>query len=159
MTSLEKLEHPKDVPKDGLALSKRLARVSDDIIDFKFNGADFQAIRQEDWVAQQANGGIANALRKRVAGRLIFKGEVFVLFGRIDCASEAAVQSIVQRLTPRELKVGILIADGMTDKEIARKLGISAYTVREHCRRACAKLDVCKRSALVKLLFSAHLPR
>lgn len=57
-------------------------------------------------------------------------------------------------LSRRELQVAVLIADGQCDKEIARHLGISAYTVREHIRRIFAKLNVCRRSAVI-----AHLLR
>ncbi len=56
---------------------------------------------------------------------------------------------IAECLTCRELQVATLIADGKCDKEIARQLGISSYTVREHLRRIFAKLKVCKRSAVI----------
>lgn len=57
--------------------------------------------------------------------------------------------SSIDCLTCRELQIATLIADGKCDKEIARQLGISSYTVREHLRRIFAKLKVCKRTALV----------
>ena len=52
-------------------------------------------------------------------------------------------------LTRRELQIAMLIADGKCDKEIASKLGISGYTVREHIRRIFAKLKIGRRSAIV----------
>lgn len=55
-------------------------------------------------------------------------------------------------LSRRELEVAVLIADGKCDKEIARQLGISNYTVREHIRRIFAKLKVCRRSAVIARL-------
>lgn len=52
-------------------------------------------------------------------------------------------------LTRRELQIALLISDGRCDKEIARQLGISGYTVREHIRRIFAKLKISRRSAVV----------
>jgi DNA-binding CsgD family transcriptional regulator len=52
-------------------------------------------------------------------------------------------------LTRRELQVALLVAEGNCDKQIARKLGISGYTVREHIRRTFAKLNVSRRAAIV----------
>jgi DNA-binding CsgD family transcriptional regulator len=43
----------------------------------------------------------------------------------------------------------LLISEGKCDKEIARHLGISGYTVREHIRRIFAKLNIGRRSAIV----------
>lgn len=52
-------------------------------------------------------------------------------------------------MTRREIQVALLIADGKCDKEIARQLAISIYTVREHIRRIFAKLNVCRRTAII----------
>ncbi len=52
-------------------------------------------------------------------------------------------------LTARELQITKLIAHGMCDKAIARELGISENTVREHLRRVFHKLAITKRTSLV----------
>lgn len=57
--------------------------------------------------------------------------------------------SVAECLTSREVQIAMLIAEGKCDKEIARQLGISSYTVREHLRRIFAKLKVCRRTAVV----------
>ena len=67
-------------------------------------------------------------------------------------AVEADGVSVVYCLTSRELQIATLIAEGQCDKEIARHLSISSYTVREHLRRIFAKLKVCRRSAVVSCL-------
>ena len=67
-------------------------------------------------------------------------------------AVEADGVSAVYCLTSRELQIATLIAEGQCDKEIARHLSISSYTVREHLRRIFAKLKVCRRSAVVSCL-------
>jgi DNA-binding CsgD family transcriptional regulator len=139
-------------------LRARLLSLSRKVIDFSFNGVDYCGMSQTDWLELCERGAIEEDLRESVAGRLASQGEMFVIFGERADLPAMADRSIAQRLTPRELKVACLIAEGLTDKEISRQLGISAYTVREHCRRACAKLNISKRSALVRSLYAARLP-
>ncbi len=50
-------------------------------------------------------------------------------------------------LTRREIDVLRLIADGMTDREIADTLSISHYTVMRHVSSILNKLDVPSRTA------------
>lgn len=141
------------------ALRARLARLSPAVVPFHFNGHEYCGVPQADWLEQCDRGAVESDLREIVAGRLASGGEMFVVFGEAEEVPALADRSIARLLTQRELKVACLIAEGLTDKEIARRLGISAYTVREHCRRACAKLSISKRSALVRLLYAARLPR
>lgn len=49
-----------------------------------------------------------------------------------------------ETLTPAELAVVKLVAQGMTNKEIGHELFCSEHTVRAHIRTACIRLD--KRS-------------
>ena len=53
------------------------------------------------------------------------------------------------RLTPRELEVLQLICDGLSNKEIAVRLGLSANTVAVHRARIMNRLDVHKTAELV----------
>jgi DNA-binding NarL/FixJ family response regulator len=50
------------------------------------------------------------------------------------------------RLTPREREVLVCIADGLTNKEIGRALGIGPGTVKVHVERVIAKLGVTDRT-------------
>ena len=58
----------------------------------------------------------------------------------------------VQGLTPREHDVLILVRDGLTNKEIAQQLVVSATTVRTHLEHIFEKLDVHTRSAAARAL-------
>lgn len=49
-----------------------------------------------------------------------------------------------RELSDREMEVARLIAEGLTDKEIAAILCISAWTVKSHLDRIAAKLEVNK---------------
>ncbi|MEM9837810.1 MAG: response regulator transcription factor [Pseudomonadota bacterium] len=53
-------------------------------------------------------------------------------------------------LSERERRVLELIADGQSNKEIARTLGISPNTVKTHLSRLFSKLDVSKRTLAVR---------
>ena len=53
-------------------------------------------------------------------------------------------------LTPAELEVVRLVADGLANKEIAEKLFISPRTVQAHLTHIYAKLDISSRVALAK---------
>lgn len=55
-------------------------------------------------------------------------------------------------LTPRQTTVARLAAAGLTDKEIAREIGIAPATVKIHVRAARDKLGARRRAAIgVKL--------
>lgn len=53
-------------------------------------------------------------------------------------------------LSEREIDVLRLVADGMSNPEVAGKLFISSQTVKTHMERICAKLGVSGRVAAVK---------
>jgi DNA-binding CsgD family transcriptional regulator len=50
------------------------------------------------------------------------------------------------RLTPRESEVARLLADRLSNEEIARRLGISVNTARSHCERVLQKLGIHTRN-------------
>jgi DNA-binding NarL/FixJ family response regulator len=50
------------------------------------------------------------------------------------------------RLTPRELEVLAAIADGVSNKAIARRLGISFHTAKFHVAAILAKLNADSRT-------------
>ncbi len=56
-------------------------------------------------------------------------------------------------LTPRECQVAALIAEGLRDKEIARRLSISPHTARRHCEALLRKTELSNRASLGPLLF------
>ncbi|NPV21425.1 helix-turn-helix transcriptional regulator [Bradyrhizobium sp. 81013] len=58
-------------------------------------------------------------------------------------------------LTLRERQIVTHIADGLTHKEIARHLGISPATVRNHTQAVLTKLGARNKAALLKLIHSA----
>ena len=52
-------------------------------------------------------------------------------------------------LTPRELDVLRLLAEGYRHEEIGRRLGIGSETVRTHLRKACSRLGAATRTQAV----------
>ena len=62
-------------------------------------------------------------------------------------AGRAARRSGSPRLSERELDVLRLVAQGLSDQEIARRLGISAHTAHRHVSNIRGKLGVSSRAA------------
>jgi predicted ATPase/DNA-binding CsgD family transcriptional regulator len=60
-------------------------------------------------------------------------------------------------LTAREMEVLQLVAQGMTNPQIAERLIISFHTVNAHVRSIYTKLDVNSRSALTRYALEHHL--
>ena len=64
---------------------------------------------------------------------------------------------LIDALTPRELEVINLIAEGLPNKNIAAKLGISEHTVKFHVEAILRKLDARSRAeAVAKGLSRSH---
>jgi DNA-binding CsgD family transcriptional regulator len=60
----------------------------------------------------------------------------------------------VERLSPREHEILELVAQGLTNAEVARQLWISRGTVRKHLENVYEKLDVHSRTGAVAALFA-----
>ena len=54
-------------------------------------------------------------------------------------------------ITPRELEILSLIAQGLSNREIADRLFVSENTVKTHCSRAFDKLGARRRTQAVQL--------
>jgi NarL family two-component system response regulator LiaR len=63
----------------------------------------------------------------------------------------------LDRLTPREREVLILIGRGFPNKLIARELGLSEKTVKAHVGRVLAKLEVSDRTQAAVIAVRAGL--
>jgi DNA-binding NarL/FixJ family response regulator len=61
------------------------------------------------------------------------------------------------RLSGREREVLGLLAEGLTTKEMARRLGITERTVKFHVHSLCAKLGAANRAQAVALATQQHL--
>lgn len=56
----------------------------------------------------------------------------------------------IKLLTPREIEVLELVANGMTNKQIASELHIAEGTVRKHRENICKKLKLKGRNSLFR---------
>ena len=66
----------------------------------------------------------------------------------VSAAPDHDIES-VPSLTPRERDILLLLADGLGNKQIAARLGISTNTVKTHLELLFEKLDVSSRTEAV----------
>lgn len=80
-------------------------------------------------------------------------GEVFVIT-TLDARGEAAVRQLEAqyRLTAAESRVLSLVAEGLSNGEIARQLFVSIETVRTHVHRVLSKLGARSRAQAAAIL-------
>jgi LuxR family maltose regulon positive regulatory protein len=69
--------------------------------------------------------------------------------GTSAAASATRTHELRARLTPRECEILDLIADGQSNKAIARQLNLGAETVKSHLKNVFAKLGVERRTQAV----------
>jgi DNA-binding NarL/FixJ family response regulator len=98
---------------------------------------------------------IIDAARRLTAGEAILSvNEVFDLLriaGRLQ-ERDYKSQQVIDRLTPREREVIGALADGLSNKEISERLGLSNATVGDHFMSIYKKLEV--NSRLQALVFA-----
>ncbi|HEY8301785.1 MAG TPA: response regulator transcription factor [Jatrophihabitans sp.] len=91
---------------------------------------------------------LVDAIREVAAGRTVLDPSVQRRLVEL-VAAPAAPEPDLGGLTRREIEVVRLVAEGLTNGQIARRLVLSEATVKTHLNHVLAKLDVDGRPGLV----------
>ena len=86
-----------------------------------------------------------------------YVGQILEAFGEQSGASRVDQSQLVEPLSEREIEVLSLVATGLSNREIAAKLFISAGTVKTHVHHICGKLEVRNRLEAVTRAQELHL--
>jgi len=99
-----------------------------------------------------ADEGLADRLAALLAGvpelQLVSKGELADVAVVPAGTAQAQVDGDIE-LTPREVEVLALLAEGASNKTIAQRLGISVHTAKFHVASLLDKLDAVGRTDAV----------
>jgi NarL family two-component system response regulator LiaR len=98
---------------------------------------------------------IARAVRAAHAGEALL--DPVVAARVVETLAAEGREEPLDRLTPREREVLVLIARGCPNKLIARELGLSEKTVKAHVGRVLAKLEVTDRTQAAVIAVRAGL--
>jgi NarL family two-component system response regulator LiaR len=98
---------------------------------------------------------IARAVRAAHAGEALI--DPVVAARMVETLAGEDREEPLDRLTPREREVLILIGRGFPNKLIARELGLSEKTVKAHVGRVLAKLEVTDRTQAAVIAVRAGL--
>lgn len=125
----------------------------------------------DDYVSQAVAGGAAGFLLKNASAAEVLAAVRAVHAGHGALAPEVTARLMDRlaerppaahpfadvRLSPRELQVVRLVAEGRSNQQIADELYLTLPTVRTYLRRLFAKLDVHDRTQLAVLAHRAGL--
>jgi DNA-binding NarL/FixJ family response regulator len=102
---------------------------------------------------------LVTAIRKVAAGEAYFSPEVagFVLNDYVSHSGAAAPGS--EKLSERERQVLALIAEGLSNKEIALQLDVGVRTVETHRERIMRKLDIHNVAGLTRYAIAQNIVR
>ncbi|MCK6626925.1 MAG: response regulator transcription factor [Anaerolineae bacterium] len=112
-----------------------------------------------------ASGYILKGIRSEElfgAIRAVKEGGIYLppkLAGRLvqDYLNRQPQPALADSLSPRECEILTLIAQGLTNRDIAQRLTLSLNTVKTHRLRIYQKLDLHDRAGLVNYAFSRGL--
>lgn len=117
---------------------------------------------QQSFIQKMMNNGASGYLLKNATREEITKAIATVIKGQTYLSVEASntlrkADPATMVLTRREKEVLELIADGMTNAEIAEKLFISVTTVDTHRKNLLAKLHAKNTASLIRIAAQMQL--
>jgi DNA-binding NarL/FixJ family response regulator len=142
----------------GIELARRAARSTPDTAILLYTGYGDRAL-----LTEALDAGVRGFVLKEApmedlvrAIETVAAGGSYVDPVLAGTLAAASVETIPQ-LTQREREVLRLLADGLTNEEMGKRLFISAETVRTHIRKAMAKLDADTRTQAVAKALRQHV--
>jgi DNA-binding NarL/FixJ family response regulator len=93
---------------------------------------------------------IAAATEAAVAGLVVLHSSEVETLLKTPAINESA-DVLPEALTPREIEVLRLLGEGLGNKEIASRLGVSEHTVKSHVASIMGKLGAASRTEAVML--------
>jgi DNA-binding NarL/FixJ family response regulator len=113
--------------------------------------ATFTSLRQD---GRQIIGRIRSSLdeMRQLRARLLEQRAASARAAGLNGPSRTTTLQATYGLTPREIQVAVLLAQGRSNAAIAEALRISPHTTRHHTQRVLAKLGVHSRAAAGALL-------
>ncbi|WOS64941.1 response regulator [Sinorhizobium fredii] len=118
----------------------------------------------DEELAEAMRNGVRGIVLKEQAPSVLIECIHAVLAGGryvVDQSLSAAIerigehdverQSVMQKLTPRELEISRLAAEGLRSREIAARLGITPGTVKLHLHSVYSKLNITTRVELANI--------
>jgi two-component system, NarL family, nitrate/nitrite response regulator NarL len=136
---LETLRRLRDAGVASRIVMLTVSDHDDDVLAALRSGADGYLLKDmepEDLIVQ---------LRQAAMGQLAISPRLTTLLAEALRNGDAAPDAEPQRLTPREREILLLIADGLSNKMIARALEISEGTVKVHVKHLLRKLNLRSR--------------
>jgi DNA-binding NarL/FixJ family response regulator len=94
---------------------------------------------------------IVTAINTVIAGQVYMSSAIALqLLQSSGAASDTQDDSLIRDLTPSERRILLLIADGLSSKEIGAELSIHYRTVENHRTNICRKLGIEGANALLR---------
>ena len=119
---------------------------------------------QQSFIEKMMNSGasgyvLKNATREDLTKgiRTVITGTPYLSFDAATALRQVPTQSNTPLITRREKEVLGLIADGLTNNEIAKNLFISVATVDTHRKNLLAKFECKNIASLIRLAVNMHL--
>ncbi len=136
---------------DGIEVARRAARSTPETAVILYTAFGDRALLTEALDAGARGFVLKEAPLAEVvrAVELVAAGKTYIDPVLAGVLSGGAASEKLVNLTQREREVLRLLADGLANEEIGKRLSISAETVRTHIRKAMAKLDADTRTQAV----------
>ncbi|HLV47544.1 MAG TPA: two-component system response regulator NarL [Aliidiomarina sp.] len=142
MQGMDGIQTLKSMRKEGVTSRIVMLTVSDadeDVVDAISAGADGYLLKDMD------PEELLEQLRRAIHGKMVLSDTLTEVLATAIRKPASRQQADLNNLTNREYEILTLIAKGMSNKVIARELGISDGTVKVHVKHLLKKLGLRSR--------------
>jgi two-component system nitrate/nitrite response regulator NarL len=105
---------------------------------------------------EMALGGLVQCIRIVAAGREWLPQSLIDAALEREATRQSVSKRLVKSLTCRERQIVLLVAEGLSNKEMCRRLGLREGTVKIHLHNVYEKVGVNNRTALAAMAVAGH---